>query len=101
LAVFETVPQEDEKRVFFADEFGFSAQFKQIASSISPLLMHIFNLSLTHGVFPELSKNKNFIALPKAGISTDASNYRGISLLPVFSKFIFGKLLIDNYKDIY
>ena len=77
------------KRSFSKDEFGFSAQtVKQIASSISPLLAHIFNLSLMHGVFPELLKKANVIALPKAGSSTDPSDYRGISLLSVFSKIL-------------
>ena len=57
----EIAPQEIEKIImklkqnFSMDEFGFSAQIvKQLALSLSPLLAHIFNLSLTHGIFPEL-----------------------------------------------
>ena len=44
--------------------------------------------TLTHGIFPELLKKANVIALPKAGNSTDYSDYRGISLLSVYSKIL-------------
>ena len=62
----EIAPHEIKKNImklkqsFSADEFRISVQIvKQVASSISPLLAHIFNLSLTHGIFPELLKKKS------------------------------------------
>ena len=38
--------------------------------------------------FPDLLKKANVIALHKGGITSDPSNYRGISLLSVFSKLL-------------
>ena len=51
-------------------------------------MAHIFNLSLTHGIFPGLLKKASVIALPKADNLTDYSDYRGISLLPGYSKIL-------------
>ena len=77
------------KQSFSLDDFGFSTQIvKQIAPNIAPLLAHIFNLSLLNGVFPDLLKNAHVLALYKGGVSMDPLNYRGISLLSVFSKIL-------------
>ena len=61
---------------------------------------YTWNFTLTHGIFLELLKKANVIALPKAGNSTDYSDCRGISLLSVFSR-ILEKLEIVDYKNIY
>jgi hypothetical protein len=54
---------------------------------ISPLTF-IFNRILTTGVFPERLKFSEVTPLFKKGSKTDLSNYRPISLLPVFLKLI-------------
>ncbi|XP_054259632.1 uncharacterized protein LOC128984348 [Macrosteles quadrilineatus] len=54
---------------------------------IKPLL-HITNLSLCHGVFPQKMKVAKVMPLHKRGKKDDMRNYRPISLLPTFSKII-------------
>ena len=52
------------------------------------ILSHIFNLSMSEGVFPEKMKLAKVIPIFKKGSKLDVSNYRPISLLPVFSKIL-------------
>ena len=54
---------------------------------ITPLT-HIMNLSLLHGVVPTELKIAKVIPLFKSGDPTKFSNYRPVSVLPVFSKVI-------------
>ena len=69
-----------------SDDFGFSTRIvKQVASNISSLLANIFNLSLITGIFPDLPKKANVIALYKSGSPTDPLNYSGMHL-SVFSE---------------
>lgn len=65
---------------------------KNVAQHISPVLCYIYNLSLETGIFPKALKSAVVIPLFKKGNRDDPSNYRPISLLPVFSK-IFEKLV--------
>ena len=51
-------------------------------------LTHIFNLSLSQGVFPNELKIARVIPLFKSGNSMILSNYRPVSVLPVFSKIL-------------
>src|SRR6267154_1309595 len=54
---------------------------------ISPLC-HIFNQSLTNGVFPEALKTAKVIPIYKKGDHSSLGNYRPISLLSIFSKIL-------------
>ena len=66
-----------------------SSYFLKIAaSSISPSLTAIFNLSISSGVFPNLWKTANVSPLHKDGSLFDRSNYRPISVLAVVSKIL-------------
>lgn len=51
-------------------------------------LLHIFNLSLEHGVFPNKLKTAKVIPLFKGGDAKLMSNYRPISLLSPFGKLL-------------
>ena len=67
---------------------------------VSHVLCHIINLSLRTGIFPDclkLARVRRRGSPPKADDSTNAGNYRPISVLPIFSK-IFEKTV---YKQLY
>ena len=51
-------------------------------------LLHIFNLSLKYGVFPENLKIAKVTPIYKTGDPSDVSNYRPISVLTCFSKIL-------------
>ena len=70
---------------------------KVIGSSISPLLALLVNQSFQSGTFPDKLKIAKVISLFKKGNPELPSNYRPISLLPIFSK-IFEKLM---YRRLY
>ena len=61
---------------------------KTAASSSSPSLTAIFNLSISSGVFPDLWKTAKVSPLHKDGSLFDRSNYRPISVLAVVSKIL-------------
>ena len=71
------------------DYNNFDMQFvKKIISSVIKPLVHICNLSLSSGVFPDDMKIAKVIPLFKAGDKCFFTNYRPISLLPQFSKVL-------------
>ena len=70
---------------------------KVIGSCISPLLALLVNQSFQSGNFPNKLKIAKVISIFKKGNPEIPSNYRPISLLPIFSK-IFEKLM---YKRLY
>ena len=51
-------------------------------------LVHISNLSLSRGLFPNELKIANVVPIYKSGDEMEFSNYRPVSILPVFSKLI-------------
>ena len=65
---------------------------------ISDPLCDIFNLSIAIGFFPGTWKIARVTPIFKSGKTDDRSNYRPISVLPVFSR-IFEKLIFNQlYK---
>jgi hypothetical protein len=61
---------------------------KFTGAEIAKPLSHIFNLSLTSGVFPQMLKQCRVIPIFKAGNRLDVDNYRPISLLSSISKIL-------------
>ena len=61
---------------------------KAIIPFIVDPLVHIFNLSLLHGEFPDSMKLAKIIPLFKKGDKLEIGNYRPISLLSSFSKIL-------------
>ena len=64
---------------------------KPIYDIISPCLTNIINRSITTGVFPDSLKKARGTPIPTEGDKCNLSNYRPISVLPVFSK-VFKKV---------
>ena len=59
---------------------------KSCSSLLAPILAHINNQSFTDGIFPDALKVARVVLIFKGGDSECISNYRPISILPVFSK---------------
>ena len=68
---------------------------KLVQHQISPLLASLFNDCIYSGVFPDELKIAKVIPLYKGGKTHMLSNYRPISILPLFSK-IFEKLIYSR-----
>ena len=71
---------------------------KSICDIISPCLTNIINRSLTTGVFPDSLKKARVTPVPKEGDKCNLSNYRPISVPPVFSK-VFEKVAYTQLYD--
>ncbi|KAI5632302.1 reverse transcriptase (RNA-dependent DNA polymerase) domain-containing protein [Phthorimaea operculella] len=65
-----------------------SSLLKSIFPVIAEPLTHIFNASLSSGVFPDCWKHAVVIPIHKAGAKDIPTNYRPISLLSIFSKIL-------------
>ena len=61
---------------------------KQSINLISAPLTHIVNLSIMHGIVPDQMKIARVVPIFKAGDKSIFSNYRPVSILPCFSKFL-------------
>lgn len=61
---------------------------KNIISNIIVPLLHIFNLSLSSGIFPDCFKTSKVIPIFKKGDNANINNYRPISLLSPLSKIL-------------
>ena len=61
---------------------------KQTIDLIIDPLNHILNLSLRSGIVPEQTKVARVMALFRSGTLTLFTNYRPVSVLPAFSKFL-------------
>ena len=66
--------------------------YKSLVDILSPVVAHLFNASVSSGLFPEALKTASVVPLYKSGSRQDIANYRPISTLPVISK-IFEKLM--------
>ena len=72
-----------------ADALGLTNHvLKSVSSYVVEPLTHIFNLSISKGVYPDLFKIAKVIPLFKKGDPSLVSNYRPISILPIFSKLL-------------
>jgi hypothetical protein len=65
-----------------------SKMIRFIGDKIASPLAHIFNISLSNGVFPTKLKLCRVILIFKAGNSLECDNYRPISLLSSVSKIL-------------
>lgn len=76
------------------DIYGLNSQILKVSASlISEVLTYLFNESiLNHCFFPPELKNVKVIPVYKKGQKNDPSNYRPISIVPIFSK-IFEKVM--------
>jgi hypothetical protein len=61
---------------------------KRCSNYIKEPLTHIFNISLSLGIFPDLMKKAKIRPLFKKGDKLDIQNYRPIAVLTVFSKML-------------
>ena len=92
---FEVTDKEFET-AYFSLKRNKSAGYDEISANviinsfknISTPLKHIFNASLTQGVFPDKLKIAKITPIFKAGEKNEVSNYRPISVLPCFSKIL-------------
>lgn len=65
---------------------------KHIHPHITPVLLHLINISFERGIFPEKLKTAVVVPLHKGNSNQDCNNYRPISLLSVFAK-IYEKVM--------
>ena len=65
-----------------------SSMIKHIKESITVPLVHICNRSFVTGIFPSELKIANVVPIYKSGDEMVFSNYRPVSVLPVFSKLL-------------
>ena len=69
--------------------YGISVKFlKASASSISPYLIHLLNLSLKSGKVPDLWKIKRVTPIYKGGSKLACSNYSPIPMQPIPVKIL-------------
>lgn len=68
---------------------------KQSMFLIAEPLTHVLNLSLMQGSFPEILKKSVVRPLYKKGDRSEMSNYRPVTLIPIFSK-IYEKIMYNR-----
>ena len=102
LTLHETTPDEIYKIINdldgkkSSDIYGITPDIVKINSQVlSQILSIIFNLSVAEGCFPNALKAAKIIPIHKGDSVLLASNYRPISLLPIFSK-IFERLIYNR-----
>ena len=61
---------------------------KASPNGMAILLTKLINKSITFHIFPDIWKNAIVIPVQKSGQSSVLSNFRPISILPVFSKVL-------------
>ena len=91
-----------------SDIYGNSNKFlKMGGETATEIIVILFNQSIAQGVFPQPLKNAKVIPCHKGDSILEMSNYRPISLLPIFSK-VFEKLMytrviafINKHKILY
>ncbi|KAL1448214.1 hypothetical protein WDU94_005667 [Cyamophila willieti] len=66
---------------------------------VLPALTHIFNTSLSTGVFPTEWKSANVVPLRKVNSPSSCNDYRPISLLPTLSKALEKLNIMDPFQS--
>lgn len=79
------------------DEISSAFLKKHLMSLVKPLV-HLVNLSLREGVFPEKLKVSKVIALFKGGNENDPARYRPLALNSVFSK-VYEKIFMTRLVE--
>lgn len=59
---------------------------KYVIECIAPALTHIFNLAIQSGQIPDALKRSKVTVIYKGGNKNETTNYRPISVVPIFSK---------------
>ena len=72
--------------------------FKQCYLSVVDIFTELINASFQNGVFPNVYKLAKVIPIYKKGNISDITNYRPISLLPIFSKVLEKLYLIRLFS---
>ena len=80
------------------DLYGITPKLVKWAPGIATNLSIIYNRCIELGVFPHLLKITKVISIHKGDSKMVASNYRPISLLPIFGK-IFEKIIFKRLSD--
>ena len=70
---------------------------KSVSGVVSPVVAEMVNLSFRSGSFPDSEKIARVVPIYKDGSQADVSNYRPISILPLFSK-VYEKVV---YRQLY
>ncbi|XP_020299102.1 uncharacterized protein LOC109863277 [Pseudomyrmex gracilis] len=65
---------------------------------IMPVMEHIFDFSLSHGIFPNIWKKAVVCPIPKISTPTALQHYRPIAILPVMSK-ILERIVCDQIQE--
>ncbi len=87
LEVINAIQQMPAKKS--ADVYGMSAWLlKQCYADIVQPFTELINLSFQEGTFPSVFKPSKVVPVYKKGNTTDMTNYRPISLLPIFGKLV-------------
>ncbi len=80
------------------DIYGITPKLVKFAPGIAKNLSIIFNKAIELGVFPHILKVAKVIPIHKGESKMVASNYRPISLLPIFGK-IFERIIFNRLSD--
>jgi hypothetical protein len=75
---------------------------KKVGLNICMPLSHVFNLSITQGIFPDQLKCSRTVPVFKAGNALLCDNYRPISLLPTIAKLLekFISIQLTNHLEL-
>ena len=93
---FEELYFEESEEAFKSLKWNKAVGFDNFSSniiidaydSLKNILFHVFKLSIQQGIFPDGLKIAKVTPIFKSGAKDNVSNYRPISILPVFSKVL-------------
>lgn len=75
---------------------------KHVINSVSVILSHLFNISMSSGVFPNCFKIARVVPIHKSNSVHNVENYRPISILSSVSKILekIVEVRLDSYLDV-